>query len=114
MALPQITHLQFLILDLIRMDDHSGRYIRERLREEGEKKSAPSFYQLMARLQDGGYVTGWYEAFNIDGQTIKERRYQLTPKGRRVLREVRKFYAERGAESERNPHVAVDPEGTIS
>lgn len=95
MALPDITHLQFLIVDLLRFDEHSGRYIRERLAEEGEERSGPSFYQLMSRLEESGYVTGWYESHSIDGQTIKERKYRITPKGHRIHKTVHEFYQSR-------------------
>lgn len=92
MALPEVTHLQFLVLDLVRDDPHSGRYLRERLSEEGEKKSAPAFYQMMARLEDSRLISGWYESFVVDGQTIKERKYHITPKGLRAIKAVQDFY----------------------
>lgn len=92
MALPKVTHLQFLVLDLVRDDAHSGRYLRERLAEEGAKKSAPAFYQLMSRLEDSRLISGWYESFAVDGQTIKERKYEITPKGTRTIENVRQFY----------------------
>lgn len=92
MALPNVTHLQFLVLDLVRDDAHSGRFLRERLAEEGAKKSAPAFYQLMARLEDGRLISGWYESFVVNGQTIKERKYEITPKGTRTIEFVKEFY----------------------
>lgn len=102
MSLPDITHLQFLILDLLKYDAHSGRFIRERLAEEGERKTGPAFYQLMARLEEGGYVNGWYKSFVIDGQTIKERRYGITLRGKRAHRSVQNFYAEKKQDSPRS------------
>jgi DNA-binding PadR family transcriptional regulator len=97
MSLPELTHLQFLVLDVVQHDPHSGRFIRDRLAEEGEKKSGPAFYQLMSRLEDSGLVSGWYESFVVDGQTIKERRYEITRKGIRARERVRAFYAARGS-----------------
>lgn len=95
MALPQVTHLQYLVLDLIRDDPHSGRFLRDRLKEESVKMSAPSFYQLMSRLEDAQLITGWYESFVIEGQTIKERKYEITPKGKRTVANVQAFYSRR-------------------
>lgn len=92
MALPNVTHLQFLVLDLVRDDAHSGRFLRERLADEGAKKSAPAFYQLMARLEDARLISGWYESFSVDGQTIKERKYEITSKGKRTIDLVKEFY----------------------
>ncbi len=92
MPLPELTHLQFFVLDLIKSDPHSGRFIRERLAEEGEKKVGPAFYQLMSRLEENGLVSGWYESFVLDGQTIKERRYEITPHGKRSLKKLQEFY----------------------
>jgi DNA-binding PadR family transcriptional regulator len=95
MSLPQLTHLQYLVLSLVRPDAHSGRFIRQRIADEGVKKDGPTFYQLMARLERDKLIAGWYESFSVDGQTIKERRYELTPKGRRALEELEAFYGSR-------------------
>jgi DNA-binding PadR family transcriptional regulator len=100
MALPPVTHLQFLILDLVRQDAHSGRFIRERLAEESAVHSGPAFYQLMARLEEAKLVSGWYESQVISGQTIKERRYEITAAGRRAHSSVHSFYANRLADAQ--------------
>ena len=95
MAIPDITHLQFLILAVLYRDGHSGRFIRDRLAEEGSRQSGPAFYQMMARLEAALLVCGWYESYSVDGQTIKERKYEITPVGKRAFQEVQSFYATR-------------------
>ncbi|TWT63383.1 helix-turn-helix transcriptional regulator [Rubinisphaera italica] len=95
MSLPDVTHLQFFILYLIRNDAHSGRYLRERLAEEGARKSAPAFYQLMSRMEDAMLISGWYESFVVSGQTIKERKYKITPEGQRTIKFVQQFYCDK-------------------
>lgn len=90
--LPEITHLQFLVLTILLDAQKSGREVREELAEHGVKKSGPAFYQLMSRLEDDKFVRGWYDEKVIDGQRIKERRYEITGAGTRVAQEVREFY----------------------
>jgi DNA-binding PadR family transcriptional regulator len=95
MALPILTHLQFLVLRyLINGESLSGRYLREKLAEEKALKTGPAFYQLMARLEDAGFVEGTYEQKVVDGQILKERTYQITGSGVTALEEVRNFYLE--------------------
>ncbi len=96
MNLPEITHLQFLVLNLCqaeRSGEISGRRLRELMKQAGVKKTGPGFYQMMARLEDAGMVKGWYEQRLIDGQPIKERTYKLTAKGVRIKESTQVFYA---------------------
>jgi DNA-binding PadR family transcriptional regulator len=92
--LPDITHLQFLVLMILLDGEKSGREVREELAEHGVKKSGPAFYQIMARLEDDKYVKGWYVEKVIDGQRIKERRYEITSAGVRACEHVRVFMAD--------------------
>ena len=93
MPLPEITHLQFLVLSLLGGEELPGRAIREGLTAQGERKSGPAFYQFMARLEDAGLVDGWYDQKVVAGQIIKERRYRVTGDGARACDEARNFYA---------------------
>src|SRR5262249_24412653 len=94
MPIPEITHLQFLLLVSLLDGDQAGRKLREILEQNGKKLSGPAFYQLMARLEDSRFVKGRYETKVIDGQTIKERWYEITGAGQQVCRDVREFYAQ--------------------
>ena len=91
---PAITHLQFLVLTLLRPDARLGRHLRTRLARHGVRRSAPAFYQMMARLEDAGLVDGDYDQKVVRGQIIKERRYALTAVGEAAWRSTRDFYAE--------------------
>ena len=95
MPLPDLTHLQFLILAALLDGELPGRQLRQVMADEGAKKSAPAFYQLMARLEDAKFVEGRYEQKVVDGQVLKERVYTLTGGGSQVLEDVREFYASR-------------------
>jgi DNA-binding PadR family transcriptional regulator len=92
MSLPTITHLQFLVLGQLLAAPRAGRDLRAELRRHGVRRSAPAFYQMMARLEDAGFVEGWYDQRVVEGQLIKERHYRLRPAGLRVWNATRDFY----------------------
>jgi DNA-binding PadR family transcriptional regulator len=100
---PAITHLQFLVLALLRTGPRMGRHLRRGLADHGVRRSAPAFYQMMARLEDAGLVIGEYDQKIIDSQIIKERRYSLTSAGAAAWRGTRDFYVESAGE----PAVSV-------
>ena len=91
--LPRLTHLQFLVLGLLRDGEQPGRVIRETLARHGVRRTAPAFYQLMARLERDGVVEGRYEQVTAGGQAVTERRYVLRARGRELWTEARDFYA---------------------
>jgi DNA-binding PadR family transcriptional regulator len=93
-AVPAITHLQFHVLGLLRGGERRGRFIRRALERHGVRRSAPAFYQMMARLEDAGLVTGEYEQKIVTGQIIKERRYALTERGDAAWSTTRAFYSD--------------------
>src|SRR3954469_7032564 len=90
--IPRITHMQFLVLGLLRAHEQPGRVLREALAAHGAKRSAPAFYQLMARLERDRLVDGWYEQVTAGDQSVTERRYRLRPAGARVWAATRGFY----------------------
>jgi hypothetical protein len=98
MPVPTMTHLQFLILDCLMSGKKSGRTVRAALAKQGAKKTGPAFYQLMARMEDAGWVEGWYEQEVIDGQLIKERHYKAIGKGVRAHGSVLEFYSRQASE----------------
>ena len=51
MKLPDLSHLQFIVLTRLLSDEASGRSIREPLRHYRVRQSGPAFYQMMARLE---------------------------------------------------------------
>lgn len=91
--LPDITHLQFLVLTAVRGGDASGRELRGYLAERGVRRSGPGFYQLMGRLEDAGLLSGRYERTEGPTRPVKERRYQITPAGTRMWERTREIYA---------------------
>ncbi len=93
-VLPQLTGLQFLVLAaLTTLDEISGRDLRAWLATNRVKSSGPQFYQMMARLEDSGYVEGWYAQKEIEHQIVNERRYSITAKGHSAWENTRDFYS---------------------
>jgi DNA-binding PadR family transcriptional regulator len=90
--MPAITHLQFLVLGMLRAAPQSGRDIRRELARHGVRRSGPAFYQMMARLEDAGLVDGEYDQKIVAKQIIKERRYTLTRDGMAAWNSTRDFY----------------------
>jgi DNA-binding PadR family transcriptional regulator len=92
--IPEITHLQVLVLGMLRDGERAGRVLRRALARHGVRSSGPAFYQMMARLEDAGLVAGAYDQKIVDRQIIKERRYALTPRGTAAWTATRAFYDE--------------------
>src|SRR4029450_9955604 len=90
--LPDVTHLQFLVLGILRGGGRTGRAVRKALGRHGVRRSGPAFYQMMARLEDAGLIEGEYDQKVVRSQIIKERRYSLTGGGETAWRSTRDFY----------------------
>ena len=90
--IPRLSHLQFLVVGIVRGGSLPGRAVRSRLAAFGVRKSGPGFYQLMARLEDAGLVNGRYEQEIVEGQIIRERHYTLTAAGSKAWDRSRDFY----------------------
>jgi DNA-binding PadR family transcriptional regulator len=90
--LPDLTHLQFLVLGVLLTGEQSGRTIRRAIDEYGIHRTAPAFYQMMARLERDGIVEGWYEQVKVGDQAVTERRYRATAAGSRMWTQTRAFY----------------------
>lgn len=98
--LPTVTHLQFLVLEHLRGGERAGSDTRALLAEHGARRTLAAFYQLMARLEEGGLVVGRYAQKTVRGQVVKERRYALTPLGEAAWQETCSFYRSRLGEPE--------------
>jgi len=90
--LPDLTHLQFLVLGVLLTGEQSARTIRRAIDEYGIRRSAPAFYQMMARMERDGIVEGWYVQVKAGDQAVTERRYRATAAGSRMWTQTRAFY----------------------
>lgn len=93
MPVPDVTHLQYLLLVALLNGERTGRELRGELEQQGQRKSGPAFYQLMARMEDAKLVTGRYDQKIIEGQIIKERVYTITGSGAAAVADVDSFFA---------------------
>src|SRR3954465_5855169 len=93
-ALPALTHLQFLVLGVLRGGPRTGRQVRRAVAGHDVRRTAPAFYQMMARLEDARFVAGEYDQKIVARQIIKERRYSLTPPGEAAWAATRAFYTD--------------------
>jgi DNA-binding PadR family transcriptional regulator len=91
-SLPVLTHLQFLVLGVLRHDPQPGRALRKALSAYGIRRTGPAFYQLMARMEKDRLVDGWYEQIIVGSQAVTERHYRITPDGSRRWNDARAFY----------------------
>jgi DNA-binding PadR family transcriptional regulator len=104
-ALPELTHLQFIVIGVLLADEQSGKDIRRELKRQGVRRTGPAFYQMMARLEEAGWIDGFYTQEVVDAQIIKERRYRVKPSGVRAWNSTRDFYSAVAAHFDRVAHV---------
>ena len=90
--IPALTHLQFLVLGVLRTDPQPGRTLRNALSAYGIRRTGPAFYQLMARMEKDRLVDGWYEQVTVGDQAVTERHYRIAAEGTRRWKEARAFY----------------------
>lgn len=90
--LPELTHLQFLVLGVLHRGEQPGRVVRDALAAYGVRRTAAAFYQMMARLERDRLVDGYYGHVLIGDQNVTERRYRITTAGIKVWGETRAFY----------------------
>lgn len=108
--LPPLTHLQFAVLSFLFPGECSGSCLRDELDRLRVSQTGPAFYQMMARMEDAGFVAGCYRQRVVRGQTVKERRYCLTDRGKDAWNATRLFYrnhvtaAEASLEERQEPH----------
>ena len=91
-ALPVLTHLQYLVLGVLRSEPQPGRTLRKALASFGVRRTGPAFYQLMARMEKDRLVDGWYEQVTAGDQAVTERHYRITPEGAKRWNDARAFY----------------------
>jgi DNA-binding PadR family transcriptional regulator len=105
-VLPALTPLQFVVLGVLLVTEQRGIRLREELARHRVRRTGPAFYQMMARLEDAGWVDGFYTQRVEDGQMLKERWYRITSPGTRAWTDTRDFYAETAARLGRPAGVA--------
>jgi DNA-binding PadR family transcriptional regulator len=92
--MPPLTALQFIVLGTIEGsgDWTPGIELRSILKNRGLESSGPKFYQMMARLEDRGYVEVTHAQRVILDQYVSEARYRTTEAGRGALKQTHDFF----------------------
>lgn len=86
-----LTSLQLTLLNqLLSHGSTSGSDLLSYIRSKRISISGPSFYQVMAKLEANGMVSGWDEQQELDGATWKSRTYSLNNAGLEAVREYKK------------------------
>lgn len=95
--LPQVTHLQFLVLDVLlrQSEGTSATTLRTELKQHGQGREGPKFYQMMRRLAQTGMIESWSEHFDVGGGEVERTFYRATDIGRMAWRLTVEFYAVR-------------------
>src|SRR5262245_19618566 len=97
--LPDLTHLQFLVLGVLHGGEQPGRVVRDALAAYGVRRSLVAFYQMMAWLERDRLIEGSYGQIVVGDQSVTERRYRITGAGVKVWSETRGFYESVGMKS---------------
>jgi len=92
MGVPNLTHLQYLVLAHLTAAARTGNELRSVLKQHGVQQSGPAFYQLMGRLERSSLVRGKYQPSGAGGHTCRERRYQITSAGVDAWEQALAFY----------------------
>jgi len=82
-VVPGVTHLQFLVLDLLNREPGGmpAPRLRSLLDEFGDVRAGPKFYQLMSRLVEAGLVEAWQQEYDLDGAIVMRTCYRLAKDG---------------------------------
>ncbi|MEN6408053.1 MAG: hypothetical protein ABFC77_16485 [Thermoguttaceae bacterium] len=90
--LPEMSGLQFLVVQLLFAGRQTGGQLRRRLGAAGAPISRPSFTRLMHRMENAGYLQAESESGPNGYREVLPRRFEVTDLGVAVWRRVREFY----------------------
>lgn len=90
---PDLTHIQFAVIEAVGARERSGEEIRELLRGRGVRQSLAAFYMLMKRMEDAGLIEGRYKLIDVGGYRAKERRYKVLRAGFNAREKALGWYA---------------------
>lgn len=89
----------------------SATTLREALKEFGEDREGPKFYQMMRRLEQNGLVESWQRQFDVGGGEVARTYYRATKPGRVAWKVTIEFYAIRTKLKERLLNYEMDESG---
>jgi hypothetical protein len=111
--LPEMSCLQFLVVQLLFAGPQSGAELRRKMKEAGLKIGPPSFSRLMRRMEAANYVHAQSETTPSGCRFVYPRRFDVTDLGVGVWKQVREFYATAAAPPAELVPIATD-EGELA
>ena len=90
--LPDVTHAQFFALETLMVCPLPGKELRAELDEFGWLKTNSTFYELTKRLEELGFIAGYYTARIVRDFAVRERHYEITVAGVRAYHAAHTFY----------------------
>jgi hypothetical protein len=91
--LPDISHAQFFVLESLMVCPLRGKDLRDELQEFGWLKTNATFYELTNRLEQLGYLKGYYTVKLVGKYAVRERHYEITVAGIRAYHAAHAFYS---------------------
>ena len=91
--LPEMSPLQFVVVQLLFAGPQSGGQLRRRMEQAGVKIGPPSFSRLMLRMETAGYLQAHDEDGPAGCHLVRPRRFEVTDLGVAIWSRVREFYA---------------------
>jgi hypothetical protein len=91
--LPEMSGLQFLVVQLLFAGPQSGEELRRRMKDAGAEIGPPSFSRLMQRMEDACYLQAHSESGPSGCRLVRPRRFEVTDLGVGIWKRAREFYA---------------------
>ena len=91
---PAITHAQVFVLELLLVFPLRCNVLRDELEEFGLLRTKADFYELFERLEELGFVAGYYTAKIVGEAIVRERSYEITNAGLRAYCAAYAFYSD--------------------
>ncbi len=92
-AVPEITHLQALVLRIVSQKDwQSSKEVKDCLKNFGISQARPTFFLLMQRLENSGYVESKPISQVFSGYDFPYSVYRCTEEGRIALSNLIRYY----------------------
>jgi hypothetical protein len=91
--LPDITHVQFFVLESLMVCPLRGKDLRDELEEFGWLRTNETFPELINQLEKLGFVVGFYAVRILGDVELLDHRYELTVAGMRAYHRAHPFYS---------------------
>lgn len=81
------TFQALLLVEVPEKENVSGMELRERIKEYGYRKTGPTFYAMMSRLEDLGLVASDFVEEKVRGRSVRSKVFTRTKNGMKAIDE---------------------------